>query len=112
MGKIFCHVTKASIALGYDHMDKLGYTIEEIAASKAGIFRRGATLITSKQEYQEAHDVLVKFAQERQGTLLTPSQELIDSTGSLTHIFSKLMYFLGLQYPNNENAATAIHAVR
>jgi folylpolyglutamate synthase len=70
-------------------MDKLGYTIEEIAASKAGIFRRGATLITSKQEYQEAHDVLVKFAQERQGSLLTPSQELIESTGSLT-IFSQI----------------------
>jgi folylpolyglutamate synthase/dihydropteroate synthase len=72
------------IALGYDHMDKLGYSIEEIAASKAGIFRWGATLITSKQEYQEAHDVLVGCAKGRQGNLLTPSQELIDSTGSLS----------------------------
>ena len=71
-------------------MEKLGYSIKEIAAAKAGIFRWGATLITSKQEYQEAHDVLVRCAKGRQGNLLTPSQELIDSTGfneSLT-IFS------------------------
>ncbi|CBY12285.1 unnamed protein product [Oikopleura dioica] len=85
-------------ALGYDHLDKLGYSIEEISASKAGIFRRGATLITSKQEYEEALSVLKIFANEKQANLLSPSQELIDSTG--------------LEYPNNENAASAILAVR
>ncbi|CAG5076555.1 Oidioi.mRNA.OKI2018_I69.PAR.g8489.t1.cds [Oikopleura dioica] len=84
-------------ALGYDHLEKLGYTIEEIAAAKAGIFRHGATLITTWQEYPEAYEVLVKSAKNR-GELLTPSGELIDSTE--------------LEFPQNVNAASAVLAVR
>ncbi|CAG5078069.1 Oidioi.mRNA.OKI2018_I69.PAR.g8890.t1.cds [Oikopleura dioica] len=84
-------------ALGYDHLEKLGYTIQEIAAAKAGIFRQGATLITTWQEYPEAYQVLVKEAKHR-GQLLTPSGELIDSTE--------------LEFPQNINAASAILAVR
>jgi len=116
-------------ALGYDHMDKLGYSIEEIAAAKgeiyfikilkksfpfkAGIFRRGATLITSKQEYEEAHQVVQRFANSKQESLLTPPKELIDSIGLLfINMFKNLQKFLGLEYPNNENAASAILAVR
>ena len=78
-------------------MEKLGYTIEEIAAAKAGIFRQGATLITAWQEYPEAYQALLTAAKNR-GELLTPSGELIDSTG--------------LQFPQNVNAASAILAVR
>jgi len=60
---------------------------------KAGIFRRGATLITSKQEYEEALSVLKIFANEIQGNLLTPSQDLIDSTGFLITIFKNYGIF-------------------
>lgn len=51
-------------AIGYDHMDKLGETIEEIAAEKAGIFKTGTPVVLGKQVYDAAEGVLIDKARE------------------------------------------------
>lgn len=47
--------------IGYDHMAVLGNTLSEIAAEKAGIIKKGTSLVLGKQE-QEAENVLLAAA--------------------------------------------------
>ena len=49
--------------IGYDHMAILGNTLAEIASEKAGIIKKGTTLIIEEQE-PEAEEVLRKKAVE------------------------------------------------
>lgn len=51
-------------AIGYDHMDKLGDTIEQIAAEKAGIFKNDTPVIIGQQAYEAAEAVLVHSARD------------------------------------------------
>ena len=53
-------------AIGLDHAEHLGDTVEAIAGEKAGIFRRGAPAVIAPQDYAQAEDVLVRAA-ERAG---------------------------------------------
>lgn len=50
--------------IGYDHMEILGNTLEEIAAEKAGIIKRGTRLILASQE-EAARRVLLEAAEEK-----------------------------------------------
>src|SRR3954471_13825100 len=54
-------------AIGRDHAEYLGDTIEGVAAEKAGIFKRGCPAVIAPQEHAEAEAVL-RAAAERVGT--------------------------------------------
>ena len=41
-------VVEVITTIGYDHMDRLGYTLEDIAYAKAGIIKKDTTVITGK----------------------------------------------------------------
>ena len=47
--------------ISLDHAEKLGCTLEKIAAEKAGILKRGARCIVSQQD-DEVHDVITRAA--------------------------------------------------
>ena len=55
--------------IGHDHMDRLGSTLSEIAAEKAGIIKKGIPVVVGFQE-REAYDVLRETAQARSAPLL------------------------------------------
>ena len=50
-------------SIGYDHMDKLGDTIEAIAGEKAGIMKDRTPVIIGRQRYDEAREVLKDHSQ-------------------------------------------------
>ncbi len=56
-----CAVT----TIGFDHMDKLGDTVEAIATEKAGIMKHGVPVVIGKQHYKEALTTLRRIADER-----------------------------------------------
>jgi dihydrofolate synthase/folylpolyglutamate synthase len=58
--KDVCAVT----AIGLEHTDVLGDTVEEIAAEKAGIIRPGAAVVIGPQHHGVARQVIVKVAGE------------------------------------------------
>jgi len=93
--KRVCCVT----ALGYDHMSILGHTIEEISRAKAGIYRKGATLISTKQQYPEAQRTLFEEAEKKKTSLIIAHENLRES------IFGK-------EGSMKCNASVAITAVR
>jgi len=49
--------------IGLDHTDKLGATVDKIAAEKAGIFKRDVPVVIARQDYQEALEVLRRRAE-------------------------------------------------
>ena len=49
-------------SIGYDHMNILGNTIEEIAENKAGIIKPDCPVIISHQAYDEAYAVFLNKA--------------------------------------------------
>src|ERR687889_1493782 len=50
-------------AIGRDHADYLGDTVEAVAAEKAGIFKRGCPAVIAPQDYAEADTVLCARAE-------------------------------------------------
>lgn len=57
-------------SIGYDHMDILGQTIEQIAYEKAGIIKEGSTVILGLQRYKEAVDVISKVCDQKNANLI------------------------------------------
>jgi len=55
--------------ISYDHMDKLGTTLGEIAYEKCGIIREGVPVVSARQD-PEAERVIVASASERNAPLL------------------------------------------
>ena len=53
------------VSISFDHTDRLGNTIAEIAAEKAGIIKQGCPVVTSATD-QEALDVIKAAAEEKQ----------------------------------------------
>lgn len=68
--------------LGLDHTALLGNTIEEIAAQKAGIYKKGSPALSVRQPKQSAEDVLRKTSEDVGASsfelLPPPSQQLKD----------------------------------
>ena len=50
-------------AIGQDHADYLGNTVEKVATEKAGIFKRGCPAVIAPQDYAEADAVLCARAE-------------------------------------------------
>jgi folylpolyglutamate synthase len=51
-------------ALGFDHMNVLGYTLPEISREKAGIFKNGVPALTVPQR-EDAMETLIRVAKEK-----------------------------------------------
>lgn len=55
-------------SIGYDHMDILGNTLEEIAIQKAGIIKENSETIFVEQE-KSVNDIIIKTCKEKNNTL-------------------------------------------
>ena len=49
--------------IGFDHMEYLGHTLHEIAATKAGIIKEGGFIVLAQQEPEAAKELIRKAAQ-------------------------------------------------
>ena len=59
----------------YDHMDKLGNSLEKIAREKGGIIKPGGIVISSKQ-YDEVYKEIKKIADEKNSLLYSTGKEI------------------------------------
>lgn len=49
--------------IGFDHMEYLGYTLHDIAATKAGIIKEGGFIVLAQQEPEAAKELIRKAAE-------------------------------------------------
>lgn len=99
----------AITSISYDHMDRLGNTLAEIAAEKAGIIKNGVPVISNVPE-REAAAVIAKTAYEKNSRLYDVSKIkfLIDDTaGTLSQIVSMELY--GTDYSDVEISMLGRH---
>ncbi len=84
------------VSIGRDHWQRLGDTIAEIAAEKAGILKRGVAAIAGPLP-SEAKAVVITRAAELGApiTWVTPAKEAVTSS---VHSLPELIYD-GIQYP-------------
>jgi dihydrofolate synthase / folylpolyglutamate synthase len=52
----------AITSIGFDHMDRLGHTLEAIALEKAGILRAGVPVVLGPDLPQQAHQAIMDYA--------------------------------------------------
>ena len=64
-------------AIGMDHMQHLGHTIDAIAGEKAGIIKPGVPVVCGPQEYPEAARVIAEAAEARKAPLILTNREQI-----------------------------------
>jgi len=62
--------------IDYDHMDKLGNSLEEIAREKGGIIKPEGIVISSNQ-YEEAYNEIKKIADEKNSHIYSVGREII-----------------------------------
>lgn len=62
-------------SISYDHTDVLGNTLAKIAAEKAGIIKRGRTVISSPQA-EEAATVIQKTCQAKEAKLISVGRDV------------------------------------
>ena len=107
--------------IDYDHMDKLGNSLKEIAREKGGIIKSGGIVISSEQ-YEEAYKEIKVIADEKNSLIYSVGKEIIfqiitsnlkgvtfDLKG-IDHEYKKLHIPL-LGRHQAENSAAAISAV-
>ncbi|AUW93156.1 bifunctional folylpolyglutamate synthase/dihydrofolate synthase [Sulfobacillus thermotolerans] len=58
--------------VAFDHMDRLGYTIEAIAGEKAGIIKAGSAVVLGPQPYPAARAVIMEKARGLQVPIVEP----------------------------------------
>jgi dihydrofolate synthase/folylpolyglutamate synthase len=101
--------------ISMDHADKLGDTVEKIAAEKAGILKRGVACVTARQT-PEVDDVMETEARKRGATLIRWGEhfEAFNQRGRL--VFQREDRLLDLPLPSLigphqiVNAGTAVAA--
>src|SRR5271155_3438590 len=104
--------------IGFDHMDRLGYTIAAIAAEKGGIIKPGVPVVIGARD-PEARRVLTSLATQRQSPVRMADRDFSFRSHAPAH---SLDYFglglaleqveLGVAGPfQHENAAIALAAV-
>lgn len=107
--------------LDYDHMDKLGNSLEEIAREKGGIIKSGGIVITSNQ-FEKADQEINKIARQRNSIIYKVGREIkyeiikSDLKGIIFNLHGIYNNYINLPTPllgrhQAENAATAITAV-
>jgi dihydrofolate synthase/folylpolyglutamate synthase len=104
--------------IGFDHMDRLGYTIGAIAAEKGGIIKHGVPVVIGARD-AEARLTLTSIAAQRQSAVFMIGREFSYTSHAPAH---RLDYHglglgldaieLGLAGPfQHENAAIALAAI-
>ena len=107
--------------IDYDHMDKLGNSLEEIAREKGGIIKPERTVISSKQ-YREAQNEIKRIADEKNSLIYSSGKEInyeivkSDIKGVVFDLEGIYHNFKNLHTPllgrhQADNATTAIAAV-
>jgi dihydrofolate synthase / folylpolyglutamate synthase len=104
--------------IGFDHMDRLGYTIAAIAAEKGGIIKAGVPVVIGARN-PEARATLASIALQRRSAAFMIDREFSYISHSPTHRFD--YHGLGLDLENmeialagpfqHENGAIALAAV-
>ena len=92
-----------------DHQSFLGQTLEEIAAHKAGIMRRGVPCITFQREDEKVRDVLVHHAHAIGAPHFSTGHELLKDTYNQ---IQKACEELAIRDPQGENVALAYLALK
>jgi dihydrofolate synthase/folylpolyglutamate synthase len=109
-------------SISYDHMDKLGSSIEQIAGEKAGIIKKGKPVVVGYQRYGAAR-VFQKKAEEMESPCYTTqahsSYEIRSGSPRGTSFDARVDdrcfqgLFLSLSGKHQvENALTALHALK
>jgi dihydrofolate synthase/folylpolyglutamate synthase len=107
--------------IDYDHMDKLGNSLEEIAREKGGIIKSGGIVITSNQ-FEKADQEINKIARQRNSIIYKVGREIkyeiikSDLKGIIFNLHGIYNNYINLHTPllgrhQAENAVTAITAV-
>lgn len=84
-------LVSAITPISYEHTDKLGTTLGEIAYEKAGIIKEGSVCVTARQE-KEAYDVISSVAAGKKTRLISVGVDInmeevsCDGTGSVFNI--------------------------
>jgi len=105
----------------YDHMDKLGNSLKEIAREKGGIIKAGGIVISSTQ-YNEAYKEIKKIAKEKKSLIYSTGKEInykiikSDTKGVIFDLKGIYHNYKNLHTPllgrhQADNAATAITTV-
>jgi len=105
----------------YDHVDKLGNSLEEIAREKGGIIKPEGIVISSNQ-YEEAYNEIKKITDEKNSLIYRVGREIIykivkfDINGVIFDLKGVYNEYKNLHTPllgrhQAENSATAITAV-
>ncbi|WP_010297911.1 bifunctional folylpolyglutamate synthase/dihydrofolate synthase [Candidatus Odyssella thessalonicensis] len=63
----------ALTSISYDHQEYLGSTIQEIAHEKAGIIKKGVSVVCAQQRFWEAKEVIAAQAMRLNCDLFTPA---------------------------------------
>ena len=105
-------ITKIDI----DHIEYLGGTIEKIAAEKAGIIKKGTTVITTPNQPEEAISVLKETAKEQGAEFILASEYINHSPQGMSEIFDlgelKDLKINLSGIHQTENAALAVKAAQ
>ncbi|MBA7492690.1 Dihydrofolate synthase/folylpolyglutamate synthase [subsurface metagenome] len=107
--------------IDYDHMDKLGNSLEEIAREKGGIIKPEGIIISSKQ-YDEVYKEIKKIVDEKNSLIYSTGSEISyeivksDINGVIFDLKGIYRNYKNLYTPllgrhQAENAATAISAI-
>lgn len=102
-----CPEVAVLTSISLDHMQYLGNTIEEIAAEKCGIIKRGCTVVSAPNE--RVRDVIENAAAENDARL-TICEKAQHGTGCF--IYKTWHYFLNLRgIYQAENGAAAVETI-
>ncbi|KUK56337.1 MAG: FolC bifunctional protein [Atribacteria bacterium 34_128] len=107
--------------IDYDHMDKLGNSLGEIAREKGGIIKPEGIVISSNQ-YEEAYNEIKKIADEKNSLIYSVGREIIykivksDIKGLIFDLKGIYNEYKNLHTPllgrhQADNSATAITAI-
>lgn len=90
--------------IGLDHTNRLGTTLAEIAADKAGIMRSGVPIVSAPQA-EEAADVIMAAAMEQRAPLLAAGRDFeatsvsVDARGTTFNVRWKDTWLRALRVP-------------
>lgn len=90
--------------IGLDHTSRLGTTLAEIAADKAGIMRSGVPIVSAPQA-EEAADVIMAAAMEQRAPLLAAGRDFeatsvsVDARGTTFNVRWKDTWLRALRVP-------------
>jgi dihydrofolate synthase/folylpolyglutamate synthase len=82
--------------IGYDHMDILGNSLQEIAAHKAGIIKENIPVVTDPTQSDEAMKVIRETAARKNAQLIIPKGKADDYQGYNKIVAKETLRILGI----------------